>query len=79
MRLASRLYAKLTAGGKDVLYDDTPERPGAKFATQDLIGIPWQIIIGPRGLQNGMVEIKRRATGAREELSVEAAVNRFGA
>ena len=69
------LYAKLTSVGKDVLYDDTEDRPGAKFATHDLIGIPTQIIIGPRGLEKGVVEVKNRATGAREELSVEAALN----
>ncbi|HEX3674078.1 MAG TPA: proline--tRNA ligase [Rhizomicrobium sp.] len=71
------LYAKLTAAGKDVLYDDTNERPGAKFASADLIGIPWQLVIGPRGLENGIVEVKNRATGAKEEMSLDAAVNRF--
>ena len=74
-----QLYAKLTAAGKDVLYDDTADRPGAKFAAQDLIGIPWQAIVGPRGLEKGVVEIKHRATGVREELSAEDVVNRFGA
>ena len=73
------LYAKLTAAGKDVLYDDTNERPGAKFASMDLIGLPWQIVVGPRGLEKGLVEVKSRATGAKEEVSVEAAVERFGA
>ncbi|MBV9914701.1 MAG: hypothetical protein JOZ93_19150, partial [Sinobacteraceae bacterium] len=71
------LYAKLTAARKDVLYDDTDDRPGAKFATHDLIGNPWQVIVGPRGLEKGTVEAKNRATGAREELSLEAALNRF--
>jgi prolyl-tRNA synthetase len=71
------LYAKLTAAGKDVLYDDTDDRPGAKFATHDLIGNPWQIIVGPRGLEKEIVELKNRATGAREELSTEAGLNRF--
>ncbi|HLY05821.1 MAG TPA: proline--tRNA ligase [Rhizomicrobium sp.] len=71
------LYAKLSAAGRDVLYDDTAERPGAKFAAMDLIGIPYQVIVGPRGLEKGVVEVKTRATGAREELSVDAAVNRF--
>jgi prolyl-tRNA synthetase len=71
------LYARLTAAGKDVLYDDTDDRPGAKFATHDLIGIPWQIIVGPRGLEKGTVEVKNRVTGAREELSAEAVFNRF--
>jgi prolyl-tRNA synthetase len=71
------LYAKLTAAGKDVLYDDTDDRPGAKFATQDLIGIPWQIVVGPRGLEKGVVEVKNRATGVREELTQSDALNRF--
>jgi prolyl-tRNA synthetase len=71
------LYGKLTAAGRDVLYDDTDDRPGAKFASQDLIGIPWQIVIGPRGLEKGVAEVKNRATGAKEEISLDAAVNRF--
>jgi prolyl-tRNA synthetase len=71
------LYGKLSAARLDVLYDDTPERPGAKFATHDLIGIPSQIIVGPRGIEKGLVEVKDRATGAREELSVDAVLNRF--
>ncbi len=73
------LYAKLTAAGRDVLYDDTSERPGAKFASMDLIGIPYQIVVGPRGLENGTVEVKTRATGAKEEMSLESAINRFTA
>ena len=73
------LYAKLTKAGRDVLYDDTADRPGAKFATVDLIGIPVQLIVGPRGLEKGLIEIKTRKTGAREELSIDAAVNRFTA
>jgi prolyl-tRNA synthetase len=71
------LYAKLA--GKEVLYDDTNERPGGKFATADLIGIPWQVVVGPRGLEKGLVEVKNRATGAKEELSAAAVVNRFAA
>ncbi|HUO97673.1 MAG TPA: proline--tRNA ligase [Rhizomicrobium sp.] len=71
------LYAKLTASGVDVLYDDTAERPGAKFASMDLIGLPWQIVVGPRGLEKGLVEIKNRKTGAKEELSADAVVNKF--
>ena len=49
-----------------MLYDDRDERPGGKFATADLIGIPWQIMVGPKGLAEGKVELKRRATGERE-------------
>ncbi|MDO9459913.1 MAG: proline--tRNA ligase, partial [Alphaproteobacteria bacterium] len=70
----SDLYGKLLAAGKDVLYDDTDDRAGAKFATMDLIGLPWQAIIGPKGVKNGVVEIKNRATGERQELSAEAAL-----
>ena len=71
------LYARLTSAGKDVLYDDTAERPGAKFAGMDLIGLPWQVVVGPRGLEKGMVEIKNRKTGAKEEMSADEVVNRF--
>ena len=60
-----------------MLYDDTDERAGAKFAAMDLIGLPWQLIVGPRGLKQGEVEIKRRATGERETLTPEAALNRI--
>jgi prolyl-tRNA synthetase len=76
-RACEELYSKLTKAGRDVLYDDTSERPGAKFAAMDLIGIPYQIIVGPRGLEKRLIEVKTRRTGAREEMSVEAAVNRF--
>lgn len=73
------LYGKLTAAGKDVLYDDRDERPGAKFASMDLIGIPVQLIVGPRGLEKGLVEMKVRATGERLELSADEAMNRLAA
>ncbi len=69
------LYRALTRVGVDVLYHDLDERPGSKFATADLIGIPWQILIGPRGLAEGKVELKRRADGSREFVSQEAAVD----
>ena len=72
------LYAKLKKAGRDVLYDDTDDRPGAKFACHDLIGIPYQIVVGPRGLEKGLVEVKARATGAKEELSADAVLNRIG-
>ena len=70
------LYGKLRQAGVDVLYDDREERAGAKFADMDLIGLPWQIIVGPRGVKNGVVELKRRATGEREELPAEAVLQR---
>ncbi|MCI4662789.1 MAG: proline--tRNA ligase [Neomegalonema sp.] len=68
------LYAGLKAAGLDPLYDDRSERAGAKFATMDLIGIPWRITVGPRGLKNGVVELTSRRSGASEELSPEAAL-----
>jgi prolyl-tRNA synthetase len=71
------LYARLTTAGKDVLYDDTAERPGAKFASMDLIGLPWQVVVGPRGLEKGLIEIKNRKTGAKEEMSADSAVNKL--
>ncbi|MCK0195640.1 proline--tRNA ligase [Ancylobacter sp. 6x-1] len=71
------LYAELTARGVDVLYDDTDERPGSKFATADLIGLPWQVIVGPKGLAAGTVELKRRADGSRETLPLDAVINRI--
>jgi prolyl-tRNA synthetase len=71
------LYQKLGNAGVEVLYDDSEERAGAKFSTFDLIGLPWQVIAGPRGLANGQVEIKNRKTGERVNLSPEAALNKF--
>jgi len=68
---------KLEAAGKEVLYDDRDERAGTKFATMDLIGLPWQIVVGPRGLKNGAIEIKRRASGERQELSIDSALSRL--
>ncbi|MEM9107124.1 MAG: His/Gly/Thr/Pro-type tRNA ligase C-terminal domain-containing protein, partial [Pseudomonadota bacterium] len=74
---SEQLYGALTATGIDVLYDDRDERAGAKFATADLIGVPWQIVVGPRSIANGEVEVKNRKTGDRDNLTLEAAINRF--
>ena len=71
------LYAALSAAGLEPLYDDRDERAGAKFATMDLIGLPWRITVGPRGLKNGVVELTSRRSGESEELSAEAAVARL--
>jgi len=68
------LYAKLLESGTEVLYDDRDEGAGAKFAAMDLIGLPWQLVVGPRGVKSGTVELKSRATSEREELSAEAAL-----
>ena len=57
-----------------MLYDDLDERPGAKFATADLIGVPWQVVVGPKGLAAGKVEVKKRADGSRENLSPAATI-----
>jgi prolyl-tRNA synthetase len=76
---AEKAYAALTAAGRDPLYDDTNERPGAKFSTMDLIGVPWQLIVGPKGLEKGVVEVKERKTGGREELPLDAALRKLGA
>jgi prolyl-tRNA synthetase len=75
---ADELYAKLTRAGVEVLYDDRDDSPGAKFAAMDLIGLPWQLVLGPRGLAQGIVELKERKTGARQELTPDAALNRLG-
>ncbi|PWJ84058.1 prolyl-tRNA synthetase [Pseudaminobacter salicylatoxidans] len=77
-RVSEEIYAALEAAGVEVLYDDTDQRSGGKFATADLIGLPWQIIVGPRGVAAGEVEIKNRRTGERETLSIPAAIARFG-
>ena len=76
-KVCEDLYAKLQNAALDVLYDDRDERAGAKFAAFDLIGLPWQLIVGPKGLQAGEVELKERATGARETLPIDAALNRL--
>jgi len=73
--MASSLYDQLTKAGKDVLYDDTQERPGAKLASMDLIGIPQQVIIGPRIAAEGKVEWKQRRSGETQQLTPEAALN----
>ncbi len=71
------LYKELTALGLEPLYDDREERAGGKFATMDLIGLPWRITVGPRGLKNGVVELTSRKTGVSEELIPAEAVARL--
>ena len=71
------LYTQLTAAGVDVLYDDTDNRPGAKFATADLIGLPYQLMVGPKGLAEGKVELKLRKDGSRELLTPADALMRI--
>ncbi|MDB5428500.1 MAG: proS [Phenylobacterium sp.] len=72
--VAEQAYTALTEAGKEPLLDDRDERPGAKFAALDLVGIPWQLIVGPKGVAEGVVEIKRRATGERQTLPLDAAL-----
>jgi prolyl-tRNA synthetase len=76
--VCARIYAALSKAGVEILYDDRDERPGAKFATMDLIGLPHQIIVGPKSLAEGRVEIKNRRSGARELVSVDDAILRLG-
>ena len=75
-RVCAELVQQFENAGLDVLHDDRDERPGAKFATLDLIGLPWQILVGPKGLAEGRVEVKRRSDGARELLAPQDAVTR---
>jgi len=76
-RESEKVYNALTAAGLDVLYDDRDQSAGSKFATMDLIGLPHQIVIGPRGVKNNEVELKRRGEDAKEIMTPEAAINRF--
>jgi len=74
---ADRAYTALMAARVETLYDDAENSPGAKFATMDLIGLPWQLIVGPRGVKAGTVELKERKTGKREDISLESALARM--
>ena len=74
---AEGLYTRLRNAGVETVYDDRDERGGAKLATMDLIGLPWQVIVGPRGIAAGTVELKRRSSGEKQELSVESALARL--
>jgi prolyl-tRNA synthetase len=76
-KVCEDIYSRLTALGVDVLYDDRDERAGGKFSDMDLIGCPWQAVIGPRGVEAGEVEIKNRATGEKETLPLGAAMDRL--
>ncbi|TCS64146.1 proline--tRNA ligase [Varunaivibrio sulfuroxidans] len=71
------LYRDLRRAGVEVLYDDRDKKAGAKFADMDLIGLPWQVVIGPRGVKNGIAEVKNRADGERIEMPIAAVVERF--
>lgn len=71
---AESLYTQLQNAGITVLYDDTDERAGAKFACQDLIGLPWQVVIGPKGAANGIAEVKNRKTGVKQEVAIDSVI-----
>ena len=71
------LYERLTNAGIEVLYDDTGERAGAKFATMDLIGLPYQVIVGPKSVAGGQGEVKNRRTGVREEIALDGLADRI--
>ncbi len=74
---AERIYAQLNSAGVETLYDDRDERGGVKLGSMDLIGLPWQVVVGPRGIASGTVELKRRSSGERQELSIESAIARL--
>jgi prolyl-tRNA synthetase len=76
-KTCAELYGKMERAGVSVLYDDGEERAGAKFATMDLIGLPFQLIVGPKGLQRGEVELKERLTGERMSLAPDVALKRL--
>jgi prolyl-tRNA synthetase len=69
---SEKIYADLRAAGIEALYDDRDERAGTKFADMDLVGIPWQLTIGPRGIKDGKVEVKRRGADEKVELAIDA-------
>ena len=71
------LYVKLRNAGLDVLYDERGVQAGVKFADMDLIGLPWQVLIGPRGLENGVVEVKNRASNEKAEMTPDAVLNKL--
>jgi prolyl-tRNA synthetase len=74
-----KAYKALQAAGKSVLYDDTDERPGGKFANADLIGLPWQLIIGPKGLAEGKIELKNRRSGEKQSFNLDEAIRKLSA
>jgi prolyl-tRNA synthetase len=76
---ADSLYIRLQEAGVEVLYDDRDERGGVKLGSMDLIGLPWQVVLGPRGIASGVVELKNRKSGERHDLSVESALARLTA
>jgi len=74
---ADKLYAELSAQGVEVLYDDRDERPGSKFKDADLMGMPMQLVLGGKGLKNGIIEAKDRRTGEKRELKLAEFAREF--
>ena len=77
--MSQSLIARLDNAGMSYLLDDRDERPGAKFATMELIGLPWQVTIGPRGAKNDQVELKNRMNGEMHELDLDELMARLSA
>jgi prolyl-tRNA synthetase len=73
------LYGALTKAGREVLYDDRDERAGVKLADMELIGIPYQVVVGPRGVAAGTAELKTRRGGAKADMALDAVLNRLTA
>ena len=74
-KVSENLYTQLTQNGEEVLYDDRDQRLGVKLADMELIGLPWQIIVGPKGVEKGVVELKNRRSGESQELSLESVLH----
>ena len=72
--LAEGLYTQLKAAGIEVLYDDRDERAGTKFADMDLIGLPWQVVVGNKTIDTGMVEVKYRKTGEKQDIALDKVI-----
>ena len=77
VRACDEIYEKLGSNGVEILYDDTDERPGVKFAKMDLIGLPWQIVVGPKGLREEKIELVYRRTGKATLLTLERVLEKL--
>ena len=74
--MAERIYGELRNAGVEVIIDDRDARPGVKFSDIELVGIPYRVTVGPRGLATGTVELTERATGETEQVPVAEAADR---
>ena len=73
-RVSDELYTACQLAGLEVLFDERDERPGVKFADADLIGLPQRIVVGDRGIKNGIVEYKRRSDSSPTDVEIDAVV-----